>query len=78
MIKHIKITSADIKKGMNDEQKHLLALKSCIDKVDVDSYIEPVAIVVNQTVNLAIDIVNNFPKEYWEARTKLEVRGGKL
>ncbi len=78
MIKHIKITSYDIKKCMNDEQKHLLASKSCIDKVDVDSYIEPVTNIVNQTVNLAIDIVNNLPKRYWEARAKLEVRGGKL
>ena len=78
MIKHIKITSEDVIRGMNDEQKHLLALKSCIEKVDVTSYIEPIANITNQTINFAIDIVNKLPKEYWKARAKLEVRGGEL
>ena len=77
MIKHIKITSDDIKKCMNSDQKHLFALQSCIDKFDVDSYIETIVNIANQAINLAIDITNKLPKEYWQARAKLEVMENK-
>lgn len=73
MLKHIKFTDEDIKRQLTNEQKHQLALRSCVDKVDVNDYIKPIVKILNIAVNSAIDVANAMPKEYWEARAKLEI-----
>lgn len=76
-MEYIKITKEDIKRSLDDETKHLLALNSCIDKVDVNTYLEPIVNIANGTINAAIGLANALtnalPKEYWEARKQLEI-----
>lgn len=57
-MQHIKITKEDIKRSLDDETRHLLALNSCICKVDVNTYLESI-------VNVANGIINALPIEYW-------------
>lgn len=81
-MEHINITNKDIVNSMTDGQKHTLTLACMINKTEPDEIISILKNTINITMNLGIDLCNNFfdtsvGKEYLEKRQKIEQIGMK-
>lgn len=76
-MEHINITNADIVKKMTNEQKHNLANICNANKTEPEEVISLIKNITNATINLAIDICNNYlkspiGKEYLKIRENIE------
>lgn len=81
-MEYINITNTDIVKGMTENQKHNLAMACIVSKTEPEEVISLVKNMVNLTINLSIDLCNNYlkltkGKQYLEMREKINNCGSK-